>query len=216
MEEKKLDLDKINTLGVLGDRHRGKTSLLFYLAKNYKGNRQIVFYGYPDRNIPYKQIHTLQELDLLTDSVVFMDELQKHIKFYERRTSNEFIEILSTIAHNNNTLVFSTPMSQFITKALDCFIDGFLYVRISDLGNLKNGSKAKRLLQEFSSIRITKRTVRLEKGEYLQIVDGQEESNGLHTFPNLNISKDWSINKNAKEIAKEKPKIILKKPEQKN
>jgi len=188
-----MNLDKIRTLGILGDRDFCKTSILFVLAKQYKGEREIVFYAYPNAKIEYRQIHTLHELELLTDKIVVMDELQKHIKFYQKRMNDEFLELLSTIAHNNNTLIFTTPMSQFITKSLDCFIDGFVYVRISDMAQLKNGSKAKRLLQEFSSTRISKRTLRLKKGEYLQIVDGMESSNGLHTFRNPRIAKDWRV-----------------------
>jgi len=183
-------LDNVRTLGILGDRDFGKTSIVFSLLKNYKGTREIVLYGYP-KNFGYKQIHTLAELELTTNSIVFMDELQKHIKFYQKRMADEFLELLSVMAHNNNTLIFTTPMSQYITKALDCFIDGFVYVQISDLAQLKNGSKAKRLLQEFSCPRISKRTLRLERGEYLQIVDGLEETNGLHRFTNPRIGKDW-------------------------
>lgn len=188
---KRIDLDKVRTVGVLGDRDFGKTSIVFDLLRNYKGKREIILYSYPDTSFKYRQIHTLQELELLTNSIVFMDELQKHIKFYQKRTSDEFLELLSIIAHNGNTLIFTTPMSQFITKALDCFIDGFVYVRISDLEQLKNGSKAKRLLQSFSSERISRRTLRLYKGEYLQIVDGCENTNGIHLFENPNVKKAW-------------------------
>jgi len=190
---KRLNLDKIRTLGILGDRDYGKTSIVFDLLRSYRGRREIVLYAYPDNSFGYKQIHTLQELELLTNSIVFMDELQKHIKFYQKRTSDEFLELLSTIAHNGNTLIFTTPMSQFITKALDCFIDGFIYVRISDFDQLKNGSKAKRLLQSFSSERISRRTLRLTKGEYLQVVDECENTNGLHTFNNPKVRKAWRV-----------------------
>lgn len=191
-----LNLDGLRTIGILGDRDMGKTSIMISLARAYSGQRTVVFYSYPvevlsTNGTPFRQIHTLKELELTTDSIIFMDELQKHIKFYQKRTSDEFFEILSVLAHNNNTLVFSTPMSQFITKALDVFIDGFIYVRISDMDTLKNMSKAKRLLQQFSSTRISTRTVRLDRGEYLQIVDGREETNGLHTFSNPGIQKAW-------------------------
>lgn len=186
-----VNLEKIRTIGIIGDRNTGKTSIMFKLARGYKGKREIVFFAYPNAAIPYRQIHTLAELELTTDTILFMDELQKHIKFYKTRSSDEFMDILSTLAHNNNTLVFSTPMSQFISKAFDCFIDGFVYSRISDMGALKNGSKAKRMLQEFSCERISRRTVRLDKGEYLQIIDGCEDSNGMHNFKNPKIEKDW-------------------------
>jgi len=197
-----MKLDKIRTIGIMGDRDFGKSSIMFRLAKNYKGSKQIVFYAYPNKKTltdnfgeDVRIIHTLAELELTTDSIICMDELQKHIKFYQKRMSDEFLEILSILAHNNNTLIFSTPMSQYITKSLDCFIDGFVYVRISDMAQLKNGSKAKRLLQEFSSERISKRTLRLNRGEYLQIIDGLEETNGIHKFTNPNIPKDWAVKK---------------------
>jgi hypothetical protein len=190
---KKINLDKIRTIGVIGDRDKGKTSVVYSLLKNYTGTKEIVLYAYPDTTWKYRQIHTLSELELLTNSIVFMDELQKHIKFYQKRMNEDFLELLSTLAHNNNTLIFTTPMSQFITKALDCFIDGFIYVKISDLEQLKNGSKVKRLLQSFSSERISRRTLRLELGEYLQIIDGCEDTNGLHAFENPKINKAWRI-----------------------
>jgi hypothetical protein len=183
-----IDLDKVNTIGILGDRHTGKTNLMFYLASSYKGQRQIIFYGYPKATIPYSQIHTISELEMQTDKIIFMDELQKHIKFYDRRMNGQFLDILSTLAHNRNTLVFNTQMSQYITKALDCFLDGFIYTRISDLAQLKNASKAKRLLQGFSTQRLGSCTLRLDKGEYLQI----EQSNGLAVFPDMNVGKDWA------------------------
>jgi len=201
-----MNLDEVQTVGVLGDRNTAKTNLMFYLAKTYKGKKQVVFYAYP-KQIPYKQIHSLNELEMLTDSVIFMDEMQKHIKFYDRATSNDFLEILSTIAHNNNTLVFATPMSQYITKALDCFMTGFIYTRINDLDQLKNGSKAKRLLKEFSTERRGTRTLRLANGEYLQVVDSQEATNGLHTFKDQHIGKDWKAKR--QENANKKAGISL-------
>lgn len=75
------------------------------------------------------------------------------------------------------------------------------------MATLKNGSKGKRLLQEFSCERISKRTVRLVNGEILQIVDGQEETNGLQKFPDMKIAKDWSSAKPTK-LSKETKKML--------
>lgn len=211
-----MNLDAVPVLGVIGDINFGKTSLCYTLLSQYEGERQIVLYSYPDTVLnektgeAYRQIHTIQELELLTNSIIFMDELQKHIKFYDKRMNNQLLEILSTIAHNNNTLIFTTPMTQFITKALDCFITGFCYVRISDMDQMKNGSKVKRLLQDFSTDRRGTRTLRLERGEYLQVVEGQEDTNGLHAFSNPLIRKAWKVGQNAHTNAQEKPKEMLK------
>lgn len=186
-----MELDNIRTLGILGDRDTAKTNLAFKFLKEYKGKRDIVLYGYPKKT-QYRHINTLQELNLTTNSIVFMDELQRHIRFYQKRTSEDFLELLSTMAHNNNTIIFTTPMSQYITKSLDCFLDGFCYTRIEDLGSLKNGAKAKRRLQEFSCPRISKWSLILKNGEYLQIIDGAND-NGLKKFANQKIGKDWRI-----------------------
>jgi len=192
-----MNLDKIKTLAIIGDRNTGKTNLAFHLLRKYKGSRTIVLYAYPETikgkdGNDIAQINTLQELSMTKDSIIFMDELQNHIKFYNTKTSMEFFDLLSVMAHNNNTLIFSTPMSQYITKAFDCFIDGIIYTRLSDLGTLKNGSKAKRRLHEFSNPNISPWSVSLEVGEYLQIVDyGFADDNGFHKFEFEQIGKSW-------------------------
>lgn len=194
-----MELDKISTVGLIGDRQTAKTNLGFYLLSKYKGKRKIYLYGYPKVVInpktkkPYETIHTLNDLEMLTDSIIFIDELQKHngFKFYINKTNFLILDTLSTLAHNNNTILFSTQLTQFINKAFDGFIDGFVYTRLTDLGQLKNGSKAKRLLEGFSCNRIGNKTLRLANGEYIQIVNGLEDSNGLKSFPNMNIGKDW-------------------------
>lgn len=187
-----VNLDKIYTLAVLGDRNTGKTNLVFHILKEYKGNRTIYLFGYPkDRG--YKQLHSLQELSQVTNGIVFMDELQNHIKLYSKRANETLLELLATIAHNKNTLVFTTPLSQFITKSFDGFIDGFLYTKISDLSDLKNGCKAKRRLLDFSHPKINKWSCNLNVGEYIEIIDSNNpEENGIKNFPNMNIAKDWA------------------------
>ena len=182
-----LNLDDVRTVAILGDRHTGKTNLAFSLIKGYEGKKQIVMYAYP-KDLGYKQIYSLEELAQLTDSIVFMDELQKHIKFYNKRTNDDFLDLLAVLAHNNNVLIFTTPMSQFITKSLDVFIDCFTYTKMLDLGVLKNGSKAKRWLQSNSFQEVTKWGVNLEVGEYLLISD---KLRGKFTFPDMKVGKDW-------------------------
>ena len=183
---KGVNLDEVRTIAVLGDRNTGKSNLLFHLISSYSGEREIVMYSYP-KETKYRQIYSLEELAQTTNAIVIMDELQKHIKFYQKRTSEDFLDLLAVMAHNNNTLVFTTPMSQFITKALDVFIDCYVYTRIRDLAVLKNGSKAKRLLQGNSFQVITKWGVNLKTGEYLLISD---VCKGLFTFEDQGIGKD--------------------------
>lgn len=202
-----IDLDNYRTISILGDRHTGKTTIMFNLVRSYTGNRKIILYGYP-KKMKYKEIHSLQILSQITDSIVLMDELQNHIKFYSKATNDTFLELLGVMAHNNNTIIFTTPMTQFITKALDCFIDGFIYTKISDLGSLKNGSKAKRLLQQNSFPEINKWSVSLDIGNYIFVSD---DLCGKYKFEDIGIKKDW---RKSQKNPKENLKVSQKNPKE--
>ena len=187
-----MNLDKAYVVAVLGDKNSGKTNLMFYLASKYRGSKTKYLYGYPKVIEGFRPLNTLYELANVTDGVILMDELQNHIAFYQTRMNETFLKLLSAIAHNGNTLIFTTPMSQFITKTLDCFIDGFCYTKIKDLHTLKNGSKAKRNLQNFSHPRLNEWCLGIKVGDYLEIVDSNKiGENGLKKFTDMGIKKDW-------------------------
>lgn len=182
-----INLDSYKTLSILGDRHTGKTNLMFWLADNYKGDRNIVFYGYPKRT-KYTNIYSLEDLSRTTDSIIFMDELQNHIKLYDKKANNHFLDLLSTMAHNNNTVIFSTPLSQYIAKALDNFIDAYIYTSIGDLGSLKNGSGAKRMLKKVSFPFINPWSCNIPIGNFLFVSQFLKD---CFQFTNMDIGKDW-------------------------
>ena len=188
-----MDLDKLNTLAVIGDRNSAKTNLLIYLMMEYKGTKKKYLMSYPKEINGFNKINTMTELSQLTNSIIRIEEIQRVIPFYSKRTNDHLLELLSTMAHNNNTIIFTTCLTQFIAKALDGFIDGFCYTRMKDLGQLKNGSKCKRRINEFKHHKINNWCINLEKGEYLEIIDDNELSeNGIKTFPNMDIKKDWA------------------------
>ncbi len=187
-----MDLDKINTLAILGDRNSAKTNLLIYLMKEYKGEKKKYLLGYPKELEGFEHINTLNELSQLTNALVGIDEIQRVTPFYQKRANDILLELLSTMVHNDNTIIFTTCLTQFIVKALDGFIEGFCYTRITDLGSLKNGSKAKRRLLEFRHPKVNNWSLNLANGEYLEVIDNTDFGcNGIKIFPDMNIKKDW-------------------------
>jgi len=192
-------LDSCHTIAMLGDRNQGKTNLLFYLAKNYKGSKKIVLFGYP-KEMGYKRVFRLSELGTITDSIIVMDELERFIPIYNNSTNQTFLDVLCMMAHQNNTLIFSTPLTQAITKATDNFIDAYIYVKIRDLGSLKNGSKAKRLLMDFKNNLVNTFSANVPLGRFILI---SEELCGVYGYKNMGIGKDWR---------QESPKISQKFP----
>ena len=193
-----------NTLGILGDRHTGKTNLLFRLGLAEYSGSSWVLYNYPDASIidtlkgfgkSVTCVYNIQQLSFIKNSLILIDELQTVIKFYDKATNNKLLELLSLLAHNGNSVLFTTPLSQFITRSLDGFIDGFAFTRIFDLGSIKNGSKAKRLLQLNNGFRCnTGWSLDLSLGESLILTP---EYTNLFRFEKLTTIKAFA-QKNAK------------------
>ena len=190
----KLNLDNTDSIAVIGDRSTGKTNLVFYLLNNYRGVRDVYLYGYPKKLPGFKRVSSWTDLLKLTDSIIYIDEVHRYIKLYDRRANIELMELLSFLRHENNTLIFSTQLSQFITKGVEASIQTWLIKRL-DILSLKNGSKPKRILNEIADARITEKGMALENNEVISYDNLQEIGfNGIYTFSDQRIGKDWKRN----------------------
>jgi len=102
---KVVNLDEVKNVSIIGDIHSCKTNLAFKHLREYKGTRQIYLMGYPKQIDDFKKITFFNDLFRLTDSIIFIDEIQNYINIWDRRRVQDFIELLSFFAHNNNTLI---------------------------------------------------------------------------------------------------------------
>lgn len=186
-----VELDKIKTLAILGNIDSGKTNLAFYYMNSYKGSKKKVLYGYPIKKDGFLSLSSWEDLLRVKDSIIFIDEIQKYIKFSETHSNQRFLEFISLLSHKNNTLIFTTQISQFITKGVEAFIDCWSFKRIL-IDGLKNGSRPKRILQRLASPRKNEWVLDLEQNEYYEFCEKNEiGENGIKTFTNQNILKDW-------------------------
>jgi len=189
-----VNLDELRSVSIIGDIHSCKTNLAVKILRDYKGTRQIYLVGYPKQIDNFKQITFFNDLFKLTDSIIFIDEIQNYVNIYDRRRVQDFIQLLSFFAHNNNTLIFTTCLSQFIPKRLEPYLDCWCLTKIMDINGLKNGGKPKRIIQNTTHPRCTKWSLALKKGEYIEHSELNEpEDNGLKTFEDQHIEKDWRI-----------------------
>jgi len=193
-----LNLDKIRVIAIIGDPNSGKTNLAINFLREYvksEGKREVFLYGYPKPIDGFKQIQTKDDLMRLKNSVVFMDELSRVIKTYDKRANTDLMEWLSFNGHKNNTLVFTTQLSQFITRGVEALIDCWAIKQI-DVDMLKNGSKPKKILQKVADHRLTSLGLCLEKNEYVLFVSGGELGlNGVRSFKDQGVGKDWGDTK---------------------
>lgn len=186
-----VNLDKIKTLAILGNIDSGKTNLAFYYMNSYKGTKQKVLYGYPIQKDGFISVSCWNDLLKVKDSIIFIDEIQKYIKFSETHANTKFLEFISLLSHKNNILIFTTQITQFITKGVEAFIDCWSFKRI-DLDTLKNGSRPKRIIQRIATPKKNDWILDLEVNEFFEYSDRNEiGENGLKTFDFQNIAKDW-------------------------
>lgn len=190
-------LDEVKSVAILGDVHTCKTNLAVYFLRKYKkegGKRQIYLVGYPKQIDDFKTISFFNDLFKLTDSIIFIDEIQKYLNIYDRRRVQDFIELISFFAHNNNTLIFTTCLSHFIPKRLEPYLDCLVLTRIMDVKGLKNGGKPKRIIENITSSKSTKWSLALLKGEYIEHSElNSSDENGIKTFNDQRIGKDWRV-----------------------
>jgi len=206
-----MDLDKTKVVSILGDMNSGKTNLAFHLLREYKGERKIYLLGYPKQVDDFTMISDFNDIFALTDSIIFIDEIHRFIKLYDKRANQDLLELISFLSHNNNTLIFSTQLSQFVTKSVEAFVDGWCITKLKDIKSLKNGSKPKRIIQNTVHHLCTKWSLVLVPGQYLENCEaGAVGENGVKTFPFQGIGKDW---KNTEIFA---DKIIVEKATKKN
>lgn len=186
-----VNLDKVKTIAILGDIDSGKTNLAFSFMNGYKGERQKILYGYPKEMEGYKSLCCWTDLLKVKDSIIFIDEIQRYIKSYDTHSNYKLMEFISLLSHKNNTLIFTTQVSQFITRGVESFIECWAIKRIS-LDSLKNGSKPKRVIQRLDIPRKNKWVLDLEPNEYFEFSEINEiGENGIKVFEFQNIGKDW-------------------------
>lgn len=204
-----MDLDKVKSVCIIGDIDAGKTNLAFYLLRQYKGARKIYLVGYPKKIDNFASLSNWQDMFKLTNSIIFIDELQKFIKIYDRRANYDLMELISLFKHQNNTLIFTTQLSQFITRGVEAFVDCWVLTRLMDLATLKNGSKPKRVIQSTLHPQCTKWSLNLRNGEYLEFSEmNMIGENGVKKFTDQKIQKDW---KNCEEMTRKSIQTITEK-----
>lgn len=187
-----IDLDTVDVVAILGDKHTGKSNLMFFHMNNYKGTRTKYLFGYPEKVEGFKTLSTISDLANIYDAVVGIDEIQKQFRVYDRRSNIELQELISVAKHNRLTILFTTTQSQFVTRGLEGTVDVWNMTRIKDLGALKNGSKPKRVIQNLRVPQASQWSLSLLNGQYVQYGETlTPEMNGVHTFENQNVGKVW-------------------------
>ena len=123
-------LSQCRSLYVLGGVRSCKSSFAFGIAKKLQKYKKVYYFNFPKKELLKEQgffhVENLNQISLLTDSVLIMDEIALSIKKYEKKNNDELQKILTLAGQNNLTIVFISQISQMVNKTLESLIDCFI------------------------------------------------------------------------------------------
>ena len=216
--------EDVKIIAIYGNTGSGKTSLAYYLLSLIGLDRQVFFYRYPTPEIiermGYNNILSLERIEELEDSIIYIDEPQLHFDDIHNKKGNKILAKLCSLSRQLGiTLIISTSDSRVFTKHNESYFDVWIVKNI-DYKMVKQGSKIKEVIKKNSLF--TPDSFHLRKGEFLFDCQKLEKFNGKYSFemvPHFNekLSKPYRKSNRAPNSAKKDefaPSSLKKFPQQ--
>lgn len=172
MENRIIDyFKKPEVIGIIAEVNEGKSNLIYNLIKELQKNYSfnLITFGLKFEVGNVKVINSLEQLEEVKDSLIFLDEFHTLFDLNNRKKRRQIERTLRLICHNNNILVLvGVPenFKKFISsKITTCF---YKKVRIN---SLINGSSIKNHLVSYEGYGMGNKILNLTKGEVL-VFDG--------------------------------------------
>lgn len=177
-------------IAVIGGTDSGKTNLAFYLASKCNHIDKYTL-GYPKDIKGFKRLSDKDELYRLKNCVVIIDEFQKYFQRAGRHHNDALHEALDFAEHKNIKIILTAQNNQAIDRNLESKIKCWCLKRLN-VHTLKNGGMCKVAMTTIKDPRVTSSFLAFEANEFLWWnIDNQIGENGIWSFPNMGIKKDW-------------------------
>jgi len=205
---------KPKIFAIVGDTNTGKSNLIYYLIKELKENYSfnLVTFGLKFEIKGTKTINSLEELESIRNSLIFLDEFYTLFDLDDRKKKRQIEKTLRLINHNNNILVLvGVPenFKKFISsKVSTCF---YKRVRVKDF---INGSSLKNTLTNYAGASMGDEMLILEKNEVMVFNEDYKIFNVpyLAEYDSKKGNEDIFVVKNVvKNVVKSVPKNVQKK-----
>jgi hypothetical protein len=136
-------------IGLIGDANSGKSNLLYWTIKALRENHHfnLYYYGLRARIISALQIFSVEELEVIHDSIIIIDEFSSMFDVDDRKQKRQIEKTLRLIFHNNNVILLSglpENFKKFIASKLNSMI--FKKCALSDA---INGSRTKKVMYNY-------------------------------------------------------------------
>lgn len=203
MKTKKI-FDKPKIICVVGNVNSAKSNLLYYFLEELKkdGEFNLFTFALKTKIKGAVEIFSLEELELIKDSVIILDELMNMWDLDNRKSRRQIENTLRLIHHNNNILVICA-----LPENLKKFICGKINVwffKECTLTDFIQGSKASKICTNYKGVELGSSVLTMKKGEAL-LFDGKH-----YYVLDIPYLKKYDSKKKNIKIVKPKKKVVKK------
>ena len=206
----KLQLSKLfnkpKVIGLVGNANEAKSNLIYWvldeLNKDYKF--QVYVYGLRCSVVNTIQVHSIQEIEQVKDSILIVDEMTSLFDLDNRKVKAQIENTIRLIFHNNNILLVC-GLGENFKKFLSAKLTAVIFKKLT-LADLINGSTVKNILMAYKGN---------ERGESILNLDLNEALifDGLH-YHKVDVPYLTKYDTKAKNVTiharKSVPKIAVK------
>ncbi len=154
-------------IAVVGNPNEAKSNLLYHLLEEFKklGTFNLFTYGLRNKVDKAVEINSIEELEVIRDSIVILDEVMTLWDLDDRSAKRMIEKTLRLIFHNNNILIIClTPenVKKFIAGKIDQY-----FFKKCNLSEFINGSKTKSVVLGYKGNEMGSSVLNLDKNESL-------------------------------------------------
>lgn len=195
--------DSPRLIGICADVGQGKSNLIYallhFLQRKYEFTGKNLFtYALPI-TIGQQMIFSVEELELIENSVIFLDEFYLFLNLDDRKRVKQLAEMMQRIKHANNVLVLCGLPHNF-----NKFISSQLEIKIykqTTIKNLINGSPMKDVITAYNGAEKGSTILRLQHNEALVYgLLGEGTGNAHYTMVNIPYMKEFDVKRSLPPI----------------
>lgn len=188
--------DSPRLIGICADVNQGKSNLIYailhFLQKKYNFTSQNLFtYALPI-SVGQQKIYSVEELELIENSVIFLDEFYLFLNLDDRKRVKQLAEMMQRIKHANNVLVLCGLPHNF-----NKFISSQLEIKIykqTTIKNLINGSPMKDVITAYNGAEKGSTILRLQHDQALVYgLLGEGTGNAHYTMVKIPYMKEFDV-----------------------
>jgi len=151
-------------ISIIGDVNEAKSNLVYYLINELKKEFDFNLSTYGLKaNIESNKFYTIEELEKIKESIIFIDEFQSLFDLDDRKRKKQIENTLRLINHNNNVLVLVGTPDNF-KKFISSKITVIFYKRVT-FDSFINGSTVKKNVLNYCGDESGSSVLNLEKNE---------------------------------------------------